>query len=378
MKEAHVSKDTTITLHDVPIPEPTSPFTMLISVHVAGTNPKDWKMPAGILTTISDCPNSGDDIAGTVHSVHATVKDFKPGDRIAALHELGKPHGAFAEYALVHSFACFRIPETMSFEEAATLPMAIFMAGIGLFAQLRVASGPWLPLKDPRNEADAWKEGYSGKPVLIYGASGTVGAMAVKLAQLANVHPLICVAGGGVDYVGTLINRDKGDCVIDYRRGEEILRKELQAAIPEGRSLQAAFDVVTEHGSWLHICSVLDPTAGRLTITLPPAKEEVPKTVEQTATMAASLWRGLQSISGKNIGDLGFAEGQGRIWSSVYSKGIEEMLAEGKLKPQDHEVVSGGLGKGLEEALQKLRFGKGRDATVKRVVRVADTEGLKQ
>ena len=64
MKEAHVSKDTRVTLHDVPIPEPTEPYSIIVKVLVTGTNPKDWKMPAGILTTIADCPNSGDDVAG--------------------------------------------------------------------------------------------------------------------------------------------------------------------------------------------------------------------------------------------------------------------------------------------------------------------------
>lgn len=64
MKEAHIDADTNVTLHDVPIPELNDPHQILIRVFVAGCNPKDWKMPAGMLVTIGSCPNSGDDVAG--------------------------------------------------------------------------------------------------------------------------------------------------------------------------------------------------------------------------------------------------------------------------------------------------------------------------
>jgi len=67
MKEAHIDADTNVTLHDVPVPELTDPHHILMKVVVAGCNPKDWKMPAGMLVTIGSCPNSGDDVAGVYH-----------------------------------------------------------------------------------------------------------------------------------------------------------------------------------------------------------------------------------------------------------------------------------------------------------------------
>ena len=82
--------------------------------------------------TISSCPNSGDDIAGTVVSVGTAVYDFKPGDRVAALHELGSPHGSYAEFAIAYSWTAFHLDKDMGFEEACTVPMATFMAAIGL------------------------------------------------------------------------------------------------------------------------------------------------------------------------------------------------------------------------------------------------------
>lgn len=60
--------------------------------------------------------NHGDDIAGVVHSVGENVSEFKPGDRVAALHELVAPHGAYAEYAMAPAYTTFHIPTQTSFE----------------------------------------------------------------------------------------------------------------------------------------------------------------------------------------------------------------------------------------------------------------------
>ena len=60
--------------------------------------------------------NHGDDIAGVIHSVGQNVSEFKPGDRVAALHELVAPNGAFAEYSMAPAYTTFHIPTQTSFE----------------------------------------------------------------------------------------------------------------------------------------------------------------------------------------------------------------------------------------------------------------------
>ena len=52
MREAQVAKDTTVSIYEIPIPQPLEPHSILVRVHVCGINPKDWKMPAGILTSV--------------------------------------------------------------------------------------------------------------------------------------------------------------------------------------------------------------------------------------------------------------------------------------------------------------------------------------
>lgn len=127
------------------------------------------------------------------------------------------PHGAFAEYAVAPGTTTFHIPHTVSFEEAATIPLAGMTAALGLYQRLGLPL-PWLPAQERM-------------PLVVYGAASAVGAFAVKLAVISNIHPLICVAGRGMGYVETLINREKGDEIIDYRAGNEEVVKELQKAL---------------------------------------------------------------------------------------------------------------------------------------------------
>ena len=111
MKEALVSPYLAVSVVDSPIPSP-GPDQVVIKVAVSGSNPKDWKR-----ALMSDKPmNTGDDIAGIVHTVGSNVVEFHPGDRVAAFHEMMTPHGSFAEYAVAEAYCTFHIPKKTSFE----------------------------------------------------------------------------------------------------------------------------------------------------------------------------------------------------------------------------------------------------------------------
>jgi NADPH:quinone reductase-like Zn-dependent oxidoreductase len=63
--------------------------------------------------------NSGDDIAGVIHSLGSNVQrtnEFRIGDKVAAFHPMMAPHGAFAEYAVAPQHTVLKIPEGTSFE----------------------------------------------------------------------------------------------------------------------------------------------------------------------------------------------------------------------------------------------------------------------
>ncbi|EME46808.1 hypothetical protein DOTSEDRAFT_70696 [Dothistroma septosporum NZE10] len=341
MKEAVVGKGTKVTIRDVPIPKPGS-SQIVTKVVFSGSNPKDWKR-----AEMPDQPpkNQGDDISGVVHEVGDHVSEFKPGDRVIAFHEMMKPGGSYAEYALSWAHTTAHLPKETSFEEGAAIPLAALTAAVGLFARLRLPE-PWLPATKPT-------------PLIIYGAASAVGSYAIQLAQRANIHPLICVAGNSRDHVEKYISRDKGDTIIDYRKGENEIVAAFQNVAQQYGKLEYAFDAVSEKGSYQSICKVLSTDGGRITNVLPGKKYDVPEGVVQNLTTVGSV-HGVPD----DLKDFGH----------VYLRYIAKGLEEGWFKAQPQDIVSGGL-QGIEKALINLKEGKAK--AVKYIFRIEDTPGTR-
>ncbi|OCK77360.1 GroES-like protein [Lepidopterella palustris CBS 459.81] len=340
MKEVIVYSGPKAEVVDSPVPEPAAD-QVLIKVVVSGSNPKDWKMGEWKMMT----GNTGDDIAGIVHAVGSDVWEFKPGDRVAAFHEMRTPGGSYAEYALAAQHTTFHIPKKTTFEEAATIPLAAMTAAIGLHIRLSIPL-PFLPT--PSNFT-------TPVPLVIYGGSSAVGAFALKLAALSNIHPLITIAGAGASYVETLIDRSKGDTIIDYRKGDAAVVSGIKEAL-KGATLRYAFDAVSDHGSYQNIAKVLDPH-GAITLVLPGKKyEEIPK----TATLSLT-----------SVGD---AHEDAKDFAYIYFRYMARGLQEGWFTGHPTEVVPGGLD-GVERAMINLKAGKA--SAVKYIFRIADTGGVR-
>ncbi|KAI1798848.1 GroES-like protein [Daldinia bambusicola] len=334
MKEALVAAGPKVQIVDSPIPKPEAD-QVLIKVVVSGSNPKDWKVPGWRNVTI----NQGDDIAGIVEEVGSNVTEFKPGDRVAAYHEIMKPHGSYAEYAIAWQHTTFHIPQKTTFEEAAAIPLAAMTSAVGLYIRLGLPQ-PWTPATGPI-------------PLIIYGAASSVGAYAIQLAQKSNIHPLICVAGKSQAHVESLIDRSKGDTIIDYRDGDDAVVEGLKKAAG-GSKLSYALDATSEHNSYVNISKVLSEGA-KITTVLPPQNYEFPAGVSHSITSVGSVH--------SDAKDFGF----------VYFRYLGRGLQEGWFKPQPQVVVPGGLG-GIQEALENLKAGKAN--AIKYVFRIAETEGV--
>ena len=289
--------------------------------------------------------NQGDDISGIVHSVGDNVSEFKPGDRVAAFHEMMAPGGSYAEYGLSWAHTTFYLPKNTSFEEGAALPLAAGTAAVGLYARLGLPQ-PWLPVPEGTKI-----------PLVIYGASSAVGSYAIQFAQRSNIHPLICIAGRAQEHVKKLISPDKGDVIVDYRSGSEAVVQGIKDGL-QGAPLHYAFDAVSEKGSYQNIIQVLDHEKGKITLVLPGKKyEEIPSTVEKSTTTVGDLHSKLK--------DFGY----------VYFRYISKGLEEGWFKAQPQEVVPGGL-EGLQTGLENLK--EGRASAVKYIFKIADTPGVNQ
>lgn len=349
MKEAIVTAGPSVKIIDSPIPTPDS-NQVLIKVMVSGSNPKDWKRPEWYRTP----HNSGDDIAGIVEAVGEDIADFRVGDRIAALHEMMAPGGGYAEYALAPGYACFHLPKSTSFQEvdisslhhrnsglmntmqAATIPLAAMTAALAMYKRMDLPP-PWRPATSPI-------------PLIIYGGAGAVGSFAIKLAQASKIHPIITVAGYSREYVETLISREKGDSIVDYRDGPERvvegIKKALSAAGVE--KVEYAFDAVTEHGSYEILSQVLAP-GSQLALVLPWGDfNGIRKDIKTSQSAVATIFG---QGKGVELGDEDF----GFVFFRLFGKGLKD----GWFTGHPYEVVPCGL-QGVETGLLNLKAGKNR------------------
>ncbi|KAF8847307.1 GroES-like protein [Acephala macrosclerotiorum] len=241
-----------IEIIDTPIPIPHDK-EVVIKVVVSGTNPKDWKYPLwyAFFALSSSVPqvsvmltflhrknnphNSGDDIAGIVHSIGKGVYEFKPGDRVVAFHEVETENGSFAEYAVAPDWTTFHLPHNVAFEEAATIPLAALTAAVALYGDMKLPA-PYELIK-PAEKV----------PILIYGVTSAVGAFAAKFARLSGLSPIIGVAGRAQDFAKTL-----ADYVVDYRNGEDALVAAVEEVLAKeglGSKVPNVFDAISENGS---------------------------------------------------------------------------------------------------------------------------------
>ena len=172
---------------------------VLVKIHAASVNAYDWHlltadiflvrlMGGGLRRPKVAIP--GVDIAGRIEAAGSNVKQFRPGDEVFGdISACGK--GGFAEYVAVPENALALKPATLSFEEAAAIPMAAVTALQGLRDQGKIQAG---------------------QKVLINGASGGVGTFAVQIAIAFGAEVTAVCSTRNLDLVRTL----GADRVIDY------------------------------------------------------------------------------------------------------------------------------------------------------------------
>ena len=187
----------TLKVQTVPVPE-AGADEILIHVESAGVGAWDpFEREGGFVEVLGQKPKFpyvlGTDGAGTVAAVGENVKELKEGDRVYAA-ELGNPKGGFyAEYAVVKAENASPIPGELNMDQAAVLPSDALTALKGLEGVLRLQPG---------------------ESVMIFGASGGIGHLAVQLAKRLGAR-VFAVASGedGVNFVKRL----GADAVVDGR-----------------------------------------------------------------------------------------------------------------------------------------------------------------
>ncbi len=134
-------------IDEVALPEPGS-GQIRVRIRAAAANPMDWKIRNGELKMMTGrkFPRGlGHDFAGVVEAVGPDVTRFKAGDEVFGATGL-KEAGAFAEALVAEEKTVFLKPQSLSFEEAAALPIVSATAWIALIdkAKLRAGQGVFI------------------------------------------------------------------------------------------------------------------------------------------------------------------------------------------------------------------------------------------
>ncbi|HEX2424078.1 MAG TPA: NAD(P)-dependent alcohol dehydrogenase [Actinomycetota bacterium] len=169
---------------------------VLVRVHAAGSGPDVWHLMTGMpymarLAIGFRRPKirvRGWDVAGTVEAVGANVTDVRQGDEV-----MGTAEGSFAEFAVTDPDKLVPMPATLTFAQAAAVPVS----GTTALRAVR----------------DVGKV-EPGKRVLVIGASGGVGSLAVQIAKAFDAH----VTGVSSTSKTDLLRSIGADEVIDYTR----------------------------------------------------------------------------------------------------------------------------------------------------------------
>src|SRR5256712_4499395 len=220
------------------VPTPTSAVDeYIVKIKITAVNHLDLVKASGTARQILpiDVPwIPGHEFSGVVERIGSDVAAYAPGDAVFAANETG---GAYAEYLAVKPAAIVRKPSNLSFEEAASAPVAAQTAWQGLFTHGHLEKR---------------------QTILIHGGAGAVGAYAVQLASHAGAT-VIATASGDDEAFLISIGASR---VIDYRDAqfEKVLREKVDVVFDliGGDTQKRSFLVLKEGG---HLVAATQPVS---------------------------------------------------------------------------------------------------------------------
>jgi NADPH:quinone reductase-like Zn-dependent oxidoreductase len=276
-------------------------------------------------------------------------KSFKKGDRVAGFvhgsNAVRLNGGAFAEYVIAKGDLQMLIPESLSFEAAATFGVGLTTVGQNLYQSME------LPFPgEPAEDSDELS-------ILIYGGATATGTLAIQLAKLSGLRVVTTCSEANRNLMFEL----GADAVFDYRDpdvGDQI-REDTDDA------LEFALDTISTPQS-AAICSAAISSAGgsyNALLDVKSPREDVDSHVSMAYDIIGEPYRmGTQEVS-PDQNNLEF----GIKWWNLAQK----LLEERRILPHPYQVKPGGLA-GALTGLQMLREGKVRAS--KLVYRVDGSE----
>jgi len=234
-------------------------WEILVKIESTALNPVDWKVQStGWI--VNDYPAIlGLDSAGVVAAVGQGVTKFAVGDRVLHQGYFVNRLATFQQYTTIYSDIAAKIPSSISFDQAASIPLGLATAAVGLFGP-KWTGGGGAGLSAPWDEGNAGK--YAGQPIVIFGGSSSVGAYTIQIAKLAGFSPIITTASpSNFDLVKSLgathpIDRKSTTLVEDIKAIAKDF-KIIYDAISLADTQAQAYEILAEGGQ---LVLVLSPT----------------------------------------------------------------------------------------------------------------------
>ncbi|KAF2165501.1 hypothetical protein M409DRAFT_24353 [Zasmidium cellare ATCC 36951] len=295
------------------LPKP-GPDDVVIKNHAVAINPVDWKIQDYGVFVQSWPTILGEDIAGEVYELGANVSKFKKGDRVVA-HQLslvtGKPEdGGFQLYARAAAVFTAKIPDSLSYTQASVLPLALDTAGHGLYdSREKGFIGLDYPSLTPKP---------SGKTILVWGGSSSVGALAIQLATASGAKVISVASKHNLDFLKSLGAVE----ALDYNT-PSIVDDAVTAIKSAGGDFAGIYDAISTEASYKFVLPIAEKLGGTHVAVTLPAPKELPSGVTAANVFAVN----------KDV--------NGRLWEEYVTPALEQ----GKLKAVPEAFV---VGKGLE------------------------------
>ncbi|KAG1844069.1 chaperonin 10-like protein [Suillus subalutaceus] len=300
---------------------------LLVKIQSVALNPVDYKIKETGMFVTHYPAILGTDIAGIVEEVGKGVDNFRKGDRVLAHGKLNNDFAAFQQYTLTVASFTAKIPSSESFDSAATVPLGLDTALVGLYGN-EFGAG----ITPPWTKSASGHE--SNKPIVILGGSSSVGSYAIQLARLSGFYPIITTASPSNE-----------DLVRDYG-ATHFFDRNLS-----GKQLKAAISKVTG----IPIRIVYDA------ISLPETQSVGWGLLANNGTLVLTLSASVKEDEGKGrkivqtFGNPHVPQNQ-ELCSSSWAV-VEKWLSEGTIQTNKYEVLPNGL-EGIIGGLERMRLGQ--------------------
>ncbi|KIH92916.1 hypothetical protein SPBR_02917 [Sporothrix brasiliensis 5110] len=341
----------------VQVVSPPPPGMLLCAVKAVALNPADWKMVDFSATAEFI---GGHEFAGDVVQVGAGVEGFAVGDRVLApvpglfgaiIDDSNKDSqtsrskaGAFCEYVPVAVDMVVRLPESMSYEDAAGLSVVTYAAGLALYQTLQLP----LPSVEPRPDAET----AAAKPtyVLVSGGASASGTIAIQLLKASGLAPIATCSPDNRDMLLALgavetFDYHNATCGMEIRNYTQNSLAHVIDCVTQAESMKLSYEAIGSAGGRY---IALDPFPTRIQYSR--------REVQADWIMGPTLFGEAVKLAGTYGRP---ARPQDRLFTSRLFGLVERMLAAGTLKPHPVELRTGGLS-AVTQGIEDLRMGRVR------------------